>query len=95
MGQPWHFIDFALGEGKAVTNEIEAVTDVKDLVRENQKLKSDDILAVKGLAQFQQFPAVMALGNLIEKWHISDFHINRARPDQKQDALRICLKKGK
>jgi len=24
----------------------------------------------------------MALGNLIENWHVSDFHINRARPEQ-------------
>jgi predicted ATPase len=24
----------------------------------------------------------MALGNLIERWHVSDFHISRARPEQ-------------
>ncbi|HKZ36509.1 MAG TPA: AAA family ATPase, partial [Chryseolinea sp.] len=47
-----------------------------------QKLKSTDILAIKGLAQFERFPALVALGNLIENWHISDFHINRARPEQ-------------
>lgn len=81
-GQPWHFLDFSNGEGEAVTNEIENVEDVKDLVRESQKLKSPEILAVKGLAQFERFPAVVALGNLIENWHISDFHINRARPEQ-------------
>lgn len=81
-GKPWHFLDFCNGKGEAVTNEIDNVTDVKDLVRESQKLKSPDILAVKGLAQFERFPAVVALGNLIEKWHISDFHINRARPEQ-------------
>jgi predicted ATPase len=45
-------------------------------------LKSPDILAIKGLAQFERFPAVVALGNLIENWHISDFHISRARPEQ-------------
>jgi predicted ATPase len=81
-GQPWHFLDFSNGEGEAVTNEIENVEDVKDLVRESQKLKSPEILAVKGLAQFERFPAVVALGNLIENWHISDFHIHRARPEQ-------------
>ena len=37
---------------------------------------------VKGLAQFERFPAVVALGNLIENWHLSDFHISRARPEQ-------------
>jgi len=81
-GQPWHFLDFSNGEGSAVTNEVENVSDVKELDREQQKLRSPDILAVKGLAQFERFPAVMALGTLIENWHISDFHISRARPEQ-------------
>ena len=81
-GQPWHFLDFSNGEGDAVTNEIDNVEEVRALVRESQTLKSPDILAIKGLAQFERFPAVVALGELIENWHISDFHINRARPDQ-------------
>ena len=81
-GQPWHFLDFSKGRGTAVTNELDSVTDVKDLNREEQVLKSPDILAIKGLAQFERFPAVMALGDLIENWHISDFHINKARPEQ-------------
>lgn len=81
-GQPWHFLDFSRGRGTAVTNELDDLADVKDLNREEQKLKSPDILAIKGLAQFERFPAVMALGNLIENWHISDFHIRKARPEQ-------------
>lgn len=81
-GQPWHFLDFSRGEGEAVTNEIDDVTDVRQLMREPQKLKSPEILAIKGLAQFERFPAVVALGTLIENWHISDFHINKARPQQ-------------
>ena len=81
-GQPWHFLDFSRGEGEAVTNEIDDVTDVRQLLREPQKLKSPEILAIKGLAQFERFPAVVALGTLIENWHISDFHINKARPQQ-------------
>ena len=81
-GRPWHFVDFSDGAGEAVTNEIENVTDVEQLSRETQQLRSPDILAVKGLAQFEKFPAVMALGSLIENWHISDFHISRARPEQ-------------
>lgn len=81
-GQPWHFLDFSHGAGEAVTNELESVTNAKDLKRESQTLKSPDILAIKGLAQFRRFPAVVALGDLIERWHLSDFHINRARPEQ-------------
>jgi predicted ATPase len=81
-GQPWHFLDFSSGAGYAVTNELDKVQNVSDLQRENQSLKAPDILAIKGLAQFERFPATVALGNLIDNWHISDFHIQRARPEQ-------------
>lgn len=81
-GKPWHFLDFAKGVGEAVTNEIDSVTDEKELVRETQTLKSPDILAIKGLAQFERFPAAVAIGTVIENWHLSDFHISRARPEQ-------------
>jgi predicted ATPase len=80
-GQAWKFLDFSLGTGEAVTNELETVTNERQLKREAQTLKSPDILAIKGLAQFERFPAVVALGNLIENWHLSDFHISRARPE--------------
>ena len=70
-----------MGRGEAVTNELDTVEDERQLQRESQTLKSPDILAIKGLAQFERFPAVVALGNLIENWHLSDFHINRARPE--------------
>lgn len=81
-GRPWHFLDFSRGEGDAVTNELEEVEDEEQLSRDRQKLKSPDILAIKGLAQFGKFPAAVALGTLIENWHLSDFHIHRARPEQ-------------
>ncbi len=81
-GKPWHFLDFSNGVGTAVTNEFSETMNVEDLQKEEQKLKSNDILAVKGLAQFERFPAVVTLGNLIENWHLSDFHISKARPEQ-------------
>lgn len=81
-GRPWKFLDFSRGEGEAVTNEPDEVVDERDLVREKQSLKSPDTLAVKGLAQFKKFPAAVALGELITNWHVSDFHIQRARPEQ-------------
>lgn len=80
-GQPWRFLDFQRGAGDAVTNELDSVKDESELTREAQTLKSPDILAIKGLAQFERFPAVVALGDLIENWHLSDFHISRARPE--------------
>lgn len=81
-GKPWHFLDFSHGAGTAVTNEFNEILNIEDLKKEEQKLKSNDILAVKGLAQFERFPAVVTLGNLIENWHLSDFHISKARPEQ-------------
>jgi predicted ATPase len=74
-------LDFSLGKGTAVTNEVDKVEDEQSLQREEQTLKSKDILAIKGLAQFERFPAVVALGELIENWHVSDFHISKARPE--------------
>ena len=82
FGRPWHFLDFSNGSGYAVTNEAEEVQDETQLKRDEQVLKSSNLLAIKGLAQFERFPAVVALGNLIERWHVSDFHISRARPEQ-------------
>ncbi len=81
-GAPWKFLDFSEGKGQAVINELESVKDESQLKREEQKLKSPDLLAIKGLAQFERFPAVVALGDLIERWHISDFHISEARPER-------------
>ncbi len=81
-GQPWRFLDFSRGKGQAVINEPDKVTEHKELKREEQELKSPDILALKGLAQFEKFPASKALGDLLENWHISDFHIQQARPER-------------
>ncbi len=81
-GKPWHFLDFKRGKGYAVTNEASEVASADDLERDDQELKSPDLLAIKGLAQFERFPAVVALGNLVERWHISDFHISEARRER-------------
>jgi predicted ATPase len=81
-GQPWRFLDFKKGKGQAVVNEPEQVISESDLRREDHSLRSPDVLALKGLAQFEKFPASKALGELLENWHISDFHIQRARADQ-------------
>lgn len=80
-GAPWHFLDFSKGQGYAITDELKEVKSPEELHRREQKLKSPDILAIKGLAQFADFPVVQAFGNLIENWHVSDFHIADARPE--------------
>jgi predicted ATPase len=81
-GTPWHFLDFQRGEGKAVINEPDQVRDESQLKREDMSLKSPDTLALKVVMLQRKFPAAMALGELITNWHISDFHIARARPEQ-------------
>lgn len=93
-GKPWHFLDFSKGKGSAVKNELEDVSDDTQLEREEHVLKSKTILAIKGLSQFKKFPAVMALGNLIENWHISDFHITSARPEQQYGFEEHLSKEG-
>lgn len=80
-GKPWKFVDFAYGQGEAVTNELDTVADESQLTREAQKLKSADILAIKGLAQFERFPAVVLLGDLIERWHLSDLLVRGAQQE--------------
>ena len=84
-GSPFHFLDFANGEGFAITNE-EAFDKLDaDLTREAQKLDSPDTLAIKGLGQFSRFKAASAFRQLIENWHVSDFHITSARGDKEDE----------
>ncbi|RKX45582.1 MAG: chromosome segregation protein SMC [Verrucomicrobia bacterium] len=78
-GSPYHFLDFKKGEGYAITNEEEFNKPDEELNREYQMLDSSDVLAIKGLGQFQRFKAANSFRQLIENWHVSDFHINLAR----------------
>ena len=78
-GSPYHFLDFSNGKGFAVTNEEDFNKTDDELDREEQTLGSPDMLAIKGLGQFQRFKAANAFRELIENWHVSDFHINLAR----------------
>jgi predicted ATPase len=77
-GSPFHFLDFKNGEGYAITNEEDFNKADEDLELESQKVSSDT-LAIKGLGQFERFKAANAFRQLIESWHVSDFHISAAR----------------
>lgn len=77
-GSPFHFLDFSNGEGYAIINEEDFNKADEDLERDNQKV-SPDTLAIKGLGQFERFKAANAFRQLIESWHVSDFHISAAR----------------
>jgi predicted ATPase len=81
-GRPWKFLDFKKGEGVAITNEEEyGKVGVKEK-RERQVLDSPDILAIKGLGQFQKFKAISSFRKLLENWYISNFQIQSARTIQ-------------
>jgi len=77
-GSPYHFLNFSKGEGYAITNEEDFNKADEELDRENQKV-APDTLAIKGLGQFERFKAANAFRQLIENWHVSDFHISAAR----------------
>jgi len=77
-GSPYHFLDFSKGEGYAITNEEDFNKADEELDRENEKV-APDTLAIKGLGQFERFKAANAFRQLIENWHVSDFHISAAR----------------
>jgi predicted ATPase len=81
-GSPFHFLDFSKGQGYAISNEEDFDKPDEELQREEQKLISPDILAIKGLGQFERFKAANAFRSFIESWHVSDFHIEAARPSK-------------
>ena len=78
-GKPYHVLDFKRGRGYAITNEEDFNQPDEELTRENQTLDAPDILAIKGLGQFERFKAANAFRRLIESWHVFHFHIEAAR----------------
>ena len=93
-GKPWIILDFSYGQGFAASGKLESYEDVLIAERKNQTLTSNDILAVKGLGQFEDFPAVSSLRRLIEDWYVSDFHIENARTRQEATYSESLSKTG-
>ncbi len=83
-GKPWHFVDFSRGRGTAITNEAMYGKPRAKAERKEFKLDEPTVLAIKGLGQFKEFRIVSDFRNLIENWHISDFHIADARPSAEE-----------
>jgi predicted ATPase len=79
FGSPFHFLDYSKGEGYAINNEEDFDKEEEKLQREPQVLNSPDVLAIKGIGQFQRFKAANAFRQFIENWNVSDFHIDQAR----------------
>lgn len=79
-GEPWHLVDFAQGNGSAITNDGDFGSAVADPKREEYALSEPSVLAIKGLGQFREFKVVADFRAMIEQWRIVDFHIGEARP---------------
>jgi len=74
-GQPFRFLEYHEGHGKAVSGE---QPDEKDQ-RIDIPLKSPDLLAVNALGQFAEHPRVAALREFITGWYVSYLSTEVAR----------------
>ncbi|MFZ5653413.1 MAG: AAA family ATPase [Pseudomonadota bacterium] len=74
-GQPFRFLDYREGKGKAVSGE---QPDEQD-TRIDVPLKSADLLAVNALGQFAEHPRVAALRDFITGWYVSYLSADSAR----------------
>lgn len=66
-GQPFRFLDYREGQGRAVSGELPD----KDDKRIDVPLKSPDLLAVNALGQFAEHPRVATLRDFITGWYVS------------------------
>lgn len=74
-GQPFRFLDYREGRGRAVSGE---KPDAEDQ-RAEIPLKSSDLLAVNALGQFAEHPRVAALRDFITGWYVSYLSADSAR----------------
>lgn len=74
-GQPFRFLDYREGKGKAVSGD---QPDEQD-TRIDVPLKSADLLAVNALGQFAEHPRVAALRDFITGWYVSYLSADSAR----------------
>ncbi len=71
-------LQFFRGDG-VVTREIIDFEGDSKVEEAAYKLDDPSILAIKALGHLKDFPLISEFRSLIENWHISNFHINKAR----------------
>lgn len=74
-GQPFRFLDYKEGIGRAVSGEL---PDEQDR-RVETPLKSPDLIAVNALGQFAEHPRVAALREFVTGWYVSYFSVDDTR----------------
>lgn len=79
-GKPWHFLDYSKGKGSAIKNEQDyGQTGEAKAEREEQPLGAKDILALKGLGQFERYKTIKSFRTLLEQWLISNLQNEEMR----------------
>jgi predicted ATPase len=78
---PWNILDFTNGKGIAMVGDLYNCEKEKYDNRIEQKLDSADILALKGLGQFSEFPAIASFRKMVEDWYVSDFSVHASQND--------------
>ena len=74
-GQPFRFLEFRKGVGRAVSGEL---PDAEDQ-RKDTTLRSPDLIAVNTLGQLAEHPRVAALREFITDWYVSYLSLDQAR----------------
>lgn len=74
-GQPFRFLEFRRGVGRAVSGEL---PDAEDQ-RKDATLRSPDLIAVNTLGQLAEHPRVAALREFITDWYVSYLSIDDTR----------------
>jgi predicted ATPase len=88
-GQPFRFLDFRRGIGKAASGD----SPDSDDVRVESNLRSPDLIAVNTLGQFTEHPRVAALREFITDWYVSYLSIDQTR-NQPEAGPQERLSKG-
>lgn len=88
-GQPFRFLEFRKGVGRAVSGEL---PDADDL-RKDTTLRASDLIAVNTLGQLAEHPRVAALREFITDWYVSYLSIDSTR-NQPEAGPQERLSKG-
>ncbi len=88
-GQPFRFLEFRRGVGRAVSGEL---PDAQDQ-RKDATLRSADLIAVNTLGQLAEHPRVAALREFITDWYVSYLSIDSTR-NQPEAGPQERLSKG-
>ncbi|NDG42559.1 MAG: ATPase [Betaproteobacteria bacterium] len=88
-GQPFRFLEFRRGIGKAASGDAPDSDDV----RLDTHLRTPDLIAVNTLGQFTEHPRVAALRDFITDWYVSCLAIDQTR-NQPEAGPQERLSKG-